>query len=171
MAAQKGAKRAPNDVGGSRRDLAAADANNKTSIQAGKSAMQGHRSGDAEAVEMLLAMQAPSETTQLQLLSLGGNTNGSTKVQKVLKAGGEVAGRGKGEPKATREAPGGALCSLLPPARSSKSNNFLPALYKMCNCNDHTKCITWTEDGCSFWVSNIEQVSALEYDTLALAMV
>jgi len=42
---------------------------------------------------------------------------------------------------------------------SSKCNNFLPALYRMCNNdqNDHRECITWAEDSRSFWVSNIEQ--------------
>lgn len=41
---------------------------------------------------------------------------------------------------------------------SSKCNNFLPSLYRMCN-NDapnHRECITWAADGTSFWVSNIE---------------
>lgn len=42
---------------------------------------------------------------------------------------------------------------------ASKCNNFLPALYRMCNNDaaDHRDCITWADDSCSFWVSNIEQ--------------
>lgn len=42
---------------------------------------------------------------------------------------------------------------------SSKCNNFLPSLYRMCNndTDDHRECITWAGDGTSFWVSNIEQ--------------
>jgi len=42
---------------------------------------------------------------------------------------------------------------------TSKCNNFLPALFRMCNNDDddHRECITWADDGCSFWVSNIEQ--------------
>lgn len=43
----------------------------------------------------------------------------------------------------------------------SKANHFLPSLFRMCNTDtpEHRECITWSEDGGSFWVSNIERFS------------
>lgn len=44
-----------------------------------------------------------------------------------------------------------------------KTSQFLPSLYQMCNKDDqtHRECITWSDEGTSFWVSNIEQFSRM----------
>jgi hypothetical protein len=164
----------PNDAAGSQEDFSVASAKKVTSTQTSKVAMQEHRGGDAEAVAMLLAMQAPDEasvahttggrshtaSTTKERRSITASTTKERKVKKASSDVDEAVDRTIVVAKAERDEQGGSVSSL-PPARSSKSNNFLPALYKMCNCNEHTKCITWTEDGCSFWVSNIEQVGVL----------
>jgi hypothetical protein len=153
----------PSDAGGARRDVTAAATRKMTSTKAGKSETQGHRGGDAVAVEMLLAMRdpdeaskvrAPDEASKVRARLEGGNT---AKVPEVQQADRKATGHTKGT---ARPGSGAQVSSSpsQPPARSSKRNNFLAALYKMCNCVDQTNCVTWTEDGCTFWVSNTEQV-------------
>lgn len=67
--------------------------------------------------------------------------------------------------RASKPASAGAAKGQHPPppaaATSSKCNNFLPSLYRMCNNfdADHRACITWHEQGASFWISNFERFS------------
>jgi len=50
-----------------------------------------------------------------------------------------------------------------PNGGTSKSRLFLPSLYQMVNNDDavHRSCISWSSDGKTFWVSNVEEFSRM----------
>jgi hypothetical protein len=132
------------------------------STHADKRGTQGHRGGDAVAVAMLLSMQSPGKVLQASrslVDSAEVTTTDTANSQKVQQVSSEVVGhetRTGSADSCTSE----KSFSNLPPARTSKGNNFLSALYKMCNCDGNAQCMKWAEDGRSFWVANMDQVGA-----------
>ena len=125
--------------------------------KAGKSRARGN---DVEAATLLLAMTGPGTSEDGDKKKKGASKAVAAAVVPVPLALAKAAGSKAGNAAAVSTSPPPALPHNLPTARASKCNNFLPSLYKMCNNSmddEHKKCITWTEEGTSFWVSNIEQ--------------
>ena len=131
--------------------------------KAGKQAASGGRKGgkprasgnDVEAAALLLAMNGPNDEPSTTSNSVLSPTSAALPVALIKKLPVDLAKNGH-----QAASPPPVIPPNLPTARASKCNNFLPSLYKMCNNSmddEHKKCITWTEEGTSFWVSNIEQ--------------